>query len=258
MNELMHKRQPLSHYLLHSAAIAALGSLSACSTVKSVFAIKEETPPNGPITNPFLGYDPQSSGRAQESVVLRTKKGDRSVEVELPNRHGQMGDLVMPVSPAFKDGSRSPANIDPEADQSYKQRAPSISDREIAATLPQSSSENEGGRREVEAGLGVMPSEDGPPAADYSYLATMDQIKKLYKNARFEAALLETDQLLRAYPTDSKLYEMRGTLYERMGRMDLALRSWNQSIRLDPGNLSLKKYVERKQGRVRETASETR
>ena len=92
-----------------------------------------------------------------------------------------------------------------------------------------------------------MESEDSAPAADYSYLAALDHIKQLYKGARYEAALLEIDELVRAYPTDPKIYEMRGTLLDRLGRGDLAIKSWNQALRFDPGNQSLRRFIERKQ-----------
>jgi Flp pilus assembly protein TadD len=132
-------------------------------------------------------------------------------------------------------------------DEGYRDRAPGISDREITNSLPQGTKDAEGQRRDIENGLGLSPLEESAPAADKSYLALLDHVKQLYKTARYEAALLELDEMVRAYPTDSKLYEMRGTLFERTGRVDLALKSWNQSLRLDPENQSLRRFVERKQ-----------
>ena len=76
---------------------------SGCSTLRSVFALDGKQKNQGPIHNPFDAYYPTAS---HENIILRTKKGDRSIEVELPNGSGQMSDFVVPMSPAFQEPSR--------------------------------------------------------------------------------------------------------------------------------------------------------
>ncbi|MBC7690419.1 MAG: hypothetical protein H7222_01510 [Methylotenera sp.] len=221
-------------------------SLMGCSTLKSVFVTDTSPDRAGPIQNPFGGYD--SNDNKHENIVLRSKRGDRSVEVEIPNGNREMSDLVMPVSPNFKGESAFSGNAYGEsAPENYKDRKPGISDREITGSFPKNLPEFEGKRQEIESGLGVMTSDDNTPASDQSYLAALDHIKQLYKSARYEAGLLELDELTRLYPTDPKIYQMRGTLLDRLGRTDLALKSWNQSLRFDPGNTSLRKFIEKKQ-----------
>lgn len=226
------------------------GTCIGCSTFKSVFGRDTSGDRLPPIQNPFGDFNPNN--RSNENIVLRTKKGDRSVEVELPGGTANMTDFVVPVSPAFgssRDG-RNPASSSGTAednDDTWRARRPGLSDREITHTFPKGQREDEGDRREVESGLGLMASEDSTPDADQSYLAQMDQVKQLYKKARYEAALMEVDDMVRSYPTDPKLYQMRGTLLERVGRSDLALRSWNQALRFDPDNQSLRRFIERKQ-----------
>ncbi len=218
-----------------------------CASLKSFFAIEYEIT-RKPIANPFTDYDAKYA--KADAMILRTRKGDRAIEVELPGRIGETTDLTIPMSPTFAEHGRGLASVsgeDIEMDQRYKEKQPTFSDREIIAQMPKSSVD-EKTRFEVESGLGLTTAEDSTPdAASYSYLAAMDHIKALYKANRYEAALLEADDLVRTYPTDSKLYSMRGTLLERMGKMDLAIRSWNQALRLDPQNSSLKRYVQRKQ-----------
>ena len=53
--------------------------------------------------------------------------------------------------------------------------------------------------------------------------------------------------MIKDYPTDAKLYEMRGTVLDRMGYKDLALRSWKQSLEFKPNQLALKKVVDRRE-----------
>jgi tetratricopeptide (TPR) repeat protein len=225
------------------AAMAAL-ELSGCSSLKSVFvpdASNQEA--SGPINNPFGDHQAQQARRDPgQYMILRTKKGDRSVEVELPKSSQDMTDFVIPVSPAFKDTDRAPAS-----ESSYMQKRPGMADREIASTFPQSTPQDEGKRREVEQGLGLIPSEDDTPEQDRSYLAGIDHLKQLYRGGRFEAALIENDEMLRSYPTDPKLYEMRGTLLDRMGQNELAIRAWSQALRLNPNNQGLKRFIERRQ-----------
>ena len=217
-----------------------------CSTVKSALGVSSNSDQQPSIHNPFDQYSPQQSNN--ENIILRTKKGDRSVEVELPGGKADMTDFVLPMSPSFKEPGRTPASSgETGIDDRFKDRQPSITDREITHRLSEVPVEDEAKRREIEGGLGVSAAEESTPQADKSYLAAIDQVKQLYRISRYEAALLELDEMLRLYPTDPRLYEMRGTLLDRIGKPDLALKSWNQALRLEPSNPSLKKFVEHKQ-----------
>src|SRR4051812_45043543 len=89
---------------------AVLCLLPACSTGKSIFAVDQPTSRQVPIQNPFLGYNGNGGSGSKENIILRTKKGDRSVEVELPGGTADMTDFVIPVSPAFNEHGRSPAS----------------------------------------------------------------------------------------------------------------------------------------------------
>ncbi len=222
--------------------------LPACSATRSFLAIDNTEHESKPIQNPFGDVYGASNGAAPQTVVLRTKKGDRAVEVELPADHSAMSDLVVPLNPAF--GNRSPAEFaetgDGEDPSVLQKRPPTYTDREITARFPQGSPENIAARREVENELGVIPSEFDRPEAQTSYLAGVDHIKKLFRNARYEAAALEIENMLREYQTDPKLHEMRGTVLERLGHTELAIQSWNQSLRLNPTNESLRKFIDRK------------
>ena len=196
-----------------------------------------------PISNPFQSYHP--SERGQDTMVLRTKKGDRSVELEIPGGTHQLSDFVLPVSPHFKDSLHKGA--DAEEQSSYKNHAATPSDHEIRRDLAQASGESDEKRREIEQTLHLAPVEDNTPEeGSVSYLAKMDHIKQLYRSARFEAALLEIDDLLKHFQTDAKLYQMRGTLLDRLGRKEMAIKSWNQALKLDPKNENLRRFVDRK------------
>lgn len=244
----MKRSEGFSAFLI---AIAAAGTLTGCAATRGLLAMNStEEEEARPIQNPFGDVLPGQQAEArQQTMVFRSKKGDRSVEVEIPRSDRGVGDLTLPVAPNFRE-ERSPASQassdEGGFDESYKGRKPSPSDREIGSTFPQGAPEDEGRRREIEQDLGLAPAEDPTPQQETSYLAGIDHIKQLYRRGRYEAALLEVDEMIVKYQTDPKLYEMRGTLLERVGKPDLALKSWNQALRLEPSNAALRKLVERR------------
>ena len=234
--------------LLYAVAIPGLFPISSCS----FFGLNQKPDRRVPIENPFIeSYNPKDA--VNQGIVLRTKKGDRSIEVELPAGKGDLTDFVVPMSPHFKEtvkggtyrGGPSQSG-DSLYDDSYRETKPGYSDREIMSNMSRGTPEDEAKRREVEGDLGIMASEDEVPGRDLSYLAALDRIKQLYKLSRLEAALLEIDQLIPKYQTDNRLFKMRGTILDRLGYRDLALKSWMQSLKLNPGDRALKKLVDRR------------
>jgi hypothetical protein len=222
--------------------------LAGLLLISSCASLSNSTVKRAPIQNPFpydWGFENKANPR--ESVVLRTKKGDRAVEVEIPGSPGSFSDFTVPVSPAFSDGhpTRNPASNMNEPGPHWRDQKATYSDREITSQFSQGPLANPA-RRELESELGVLPAEDSTPIRDTSYLGAIDYVKSLFRSARYEAALLEVDELLKIYPTDPRLHQMRGTLLDRTGQSELAMRSWAEAMELDPNNLSLKKFVERK------------
>jgi hypothetical protein len=233
--------------------------LVGCASMKSWFGVNDENRVK-PISNPFYSYHAGGKTDANQTMILRTKKGDRSVEIEMPGDTQRLSDFVLPVSPAFKDtNGRQPASISGREsqegefnpiDESYKTRAASMSDHEITRSFSQGTIQDQGRQRDIEQSLNLIPNEDDNSSeGSLSYLAAVDHIKQLYKAMRYEAALLAIDDMIRLYQTDPKLYEMRGTLLERLGRRELALKSWTQALKLEPHNESLRRFIDRKQFR---------
>ena len=251
------------------AALLLVSLAGSCASMKSCFGANTNEDLRKPIHNPFGDYYTSPRSDPNQMITLRTKKGDRSIEVELPGRAAEMSDFEIPVAPAFREpGGAKTRNIASISggegvstdngdsaqqgaaltDDRYMEKAISPADREILNSLPTARPQDEAKRRDIEQGLGLMPSDDQePPAGAKSYLAALDHIKQLYRSGRYEAGLLETDDTIRLYPTDPKLHSMRGTLLDRLGKEDLALKSWNQAVRFDPSNQNLRRFVERKQ-----------
>lgn len=226
-------------------------ALSGCASMRSVLAADSSSADHKSIHNPFGDfYSTRASEPSDQQMILRTKRGDRSVEVQLPRYSGNdMTDLVIPAFPTDAPNTSSAGNAF-NPDNTYKDRAPTATDREITSRFPQGDPRDLAERTQIERGLGLKESDSGVPERDLSYLASIDHLKQLYKAGRFEAGLIETDDLLKRYPTDPKLYQMRGTLLDRLGKTDLAVISWKQALRFDPTNRSLAGFIEHKEKRA--------
>ncbi len=212
-------------------------------------AIEGEEDRSKPISNPFGTLYPQPTFENSAPVVVRSKKGDRAVEVEIPARDSEVSEWVVPVSPqvrapASAEGDRGAQAVD------YGSRRPSSVDREIQRQMPQSPAEDIAARRDLESDLGLQAVEEDLPRGDRSYLGSLDRIKNLFRERRHEAALLEVEEMMREHPTDPKLHAMRGTLLDRLGYADLARQSWNQALKFEPSNEPLRRFLERKGERV--------
>jgi len=227
-------------------------TVSGCATTKSVLGVSSGVDPdNRPITNPFGGFSSQQKSAPEQTYTLRTRKGDRTVELEVPV-DSSAADISMPLSANLKNDQYP---LQPgELDRRYEGMKPSRGDREIATTFPNGTPDEDYRRHEIEKGLGLEPS-DEPPNMDESYLSKVDVAKQLFKLGRYEASLIEIDALIQAYPTNGKLYEMRGTVLDRMGYSELAVRSWKQALEFQPSDVALRRLVERKQA-ARNIASE--
>lgn len=219
--------------------------ISACA---SNTGISEQSKP---IDNPFA----ESNWKSEEetgNITLRTRRGDQMVEVELPQKYGSS--LEVPMNPKFMTNQGSDGK---SMDLTYQDLKPTMADREIASTFSSTGNyEDAKTKRDIEMTLGLQEIDEAPEM-DQSYLAKVDVVKQLFKNHRYEASLIEIDRMIRDYPTNAKLFEMRGTVLDRMGYRDLALRSWKQSLEFNPNQMALKKIVSRREAQ-RDVASESR
>lgn len=242
---------------LFALTAALMIGFIGCSSMKTALGVHQQnTDANKPISNPFGEFYSASQKEPGQNIILRTRKGDRSIEVELPKSSQDISDLTVPIAlpggPNSKGGTNSEGDGG-KIDEKYMERKPGFADREIAATITDAQNSQTGmlgdraDRQEIESKLNLVPADNETPMQDKSYLAAIDHVKQLYNLGRFEAALLETDSLVLLYQTDAKIYQMRGTLFDRIGRAELALRSWKQALKLDPRNLSLKKFIERRE-----------
>ncbi len=237
-------------------SITCILALTSCAVLSGTPAVNEDVQT---IENPFAGYAGTRPADNQ-NITLRTRQGDHAVEVELSQ--DQASELSVPMNPKYtssrpQSGNGYASTGEDGVDRRYETQKATTADREIASTFGnKDDAVTEAKKREIEASLGLQPT-DELPNMDESYLAKIDIVKQFFHSGRYEAALIEIDRLLKAYPTNGRLYEMRGTVLDRLGYADLALRSWKQALEFQPQRISLKKLIEKRE-QQRSVASEKR
>jgi hypothetical protein len=78
-----------------------------------------------------------------------------------------------------------------------------------------------------------------------SYLLTLAKVKDLYRTRNYEIALVELVALEKQYPNDERIMSMKGSLYEKVGRRQLAREAWEAVLALNPYNLQVAEALQR-------------
>jgi hypothetical protein len=89
------------------------------------------------------------------------------------------------------------------------------------------------------------PSDGPAPTPRTSYLLTLAKVKDLYRSRNYEVALVELVSLEREYPNDERILSMKGSLYEKVGRRQLARESWEAVLAINPYNLQVAEALQR-------------
>jgi len=239
---------------LEQLLAAILLTLAGCSGARTLLALEDQEDRGKPIQNPFGAFYPTASTEGKGPMVVRSKRGDQAIEFEIPTHGAEVSEWVVPFSQEKKTDTAATETTGRE----YADRKPTSIDREIQRGMPKPPAEEMSARRELEGEMGLRPTEEDMVRGDKSYLGALDRIKGLFKQGRLEAALLESEDMLRDHPTDPRLHEMKGTLLDRLGYADLARQSWAQSLKLQPSNEPLRKFLDRRGVRQPAQSGETK
>ncbi len=82
----------------------------------------------------------------------------------------------------------------------------------------------------------AAPAAPTKPGRKQSYLVGVAQIRQLYDSRNYEIALVQLVDLEKDYPNDEKLLAMKGSIYRRLGRNNLARQAWERALALNPDN----------------------
>ena len=87
--------------------------------------------------------------------------------------------------------------------------------------------------------------ESDPDASRPSYLLGIEEVQRLFKANNYELAMVRLRQLEKAYPNDPKLLSMKGTLWAKLGRKELAREAWEQVLQQQPDNKAVLEALKR-------------
>ena len=110
-------------------------------------------------------------------------------------------------------------------------------DRDLIEEMAERSSPREPGDEATDEEQEARPGEPAPSRP--SYLLGVNEVRRLYRGGNPEVAMIRLGRLLEAYPSDARLMSMKGTLWLRLGRPELARRAWEEVLHQEPDNRSV-------------------
>lgn len=196
----------------------------------------------GTITYPFIKAPPHLGKDGQdERFIIRTVSGRTEYIVEIPQAADEYN-VTVPL--AIKDQLG-------ESDPELQAQNPQLTDRELLTKMPRPDGQLEQDRALLDRAFGVGDQE-GPGQAP-SYALGLAKIKRLYRQQRYELALIEINNLLSYYPQSDRLYKMKGSVYIKTGNLELAAKSWQRAKELAPDDRLIRKGLQRLQRRLRKS-----
>jgi hypothetical protein len=223
------------------------------------------TAPAGRIDVPsdiMRGHGPGETGSARNRYVVRMTDGDQDWEFQLPEiatayevriplrgKPGQNGGI--PVDQATLTAADKEIVGQREVDA--RLRADELPPAGAQGSDGDSGGEGGGDPREGVRPAGLRTGKRAPGAAPAgpaptprsSYLLTLAKVKDLYRSRNYEIALVELVALEREYPNDERIMSMKGSLYEKVGRRQLARESWEAVLAINPYNLQVAEALQR-------------
>ena len=185
-------------------------------------------PENKPPTPALQGaLQPAAATRAQDGrYVLRLAEHNRVWELELPESAGGY-EMRIPLdgpleSPTAADAellasaADPPAAVKPAADAK-----PGGAEKSDTAAKPT-------------AAAAVAKADAAAKIPGKSYLGTLAKVREMYASRRYELALVELVDLEASHPKDARLQAMKGSVYLKLGKAQLARESWQKALALDP------------------------
>lgn len=190
----------------------------------------------GTIVYPFYHHtQPLGNDGKDEKFVIRTIAGGTEYVVEIPHAASDY-DVEVPIAD-MENGKLA-----------YKPKNAQVSDRELIASMPKLSTATEDEKALMDKAFGT--GEAGGPRQAPSYLINIRKINNLYRQNKYEYALIEINNLLAFYPTSAKLYKMKGTVLIKLGNLSLAERAWKRASELAPLDPLIKRGLKKLKSQI--------
>jgi tetratricopeptide (TPR) repeat protein len=72
------------------------------------------------------------------------------------------------------------------------------------------------------------------------------RVQQMIYEKQFHTAIIELDKLIKERPDLAQAYAMKGTSYYLLNEMNSAVASWKESLKIDPENVELLKFLQDK------------
>lgn len=195
--------------------------------------------------------------------VVRMSDGQRDWEIEIPERQRgyqvsiPLGDDrgVQPDHYAKTGADRDLIDHRRRTDPDYEREGPYDADGDhVSDELADRERED---LDDPEVDDADRPEDDRRAEADPaptrpSYTRGLDNVQRLYETGHHEQALNHLYDLAEAYPNDERIKSMKGTLWLEMGEEGLARKFWEQVLRINEDNESVRRALRRLEGAVDE------
>ena len=188
---------------------------------------------NGTISYPFYNQARPIGKNGKfnnDRFVIRTISGSTEHVIEIPGAATEYN-VEVPIASQTSQ------------EKKYRIKNAQLTDRELVAGMPKLTGATQAERALMDRAFGV--GEKGGPKQSPSYSLGISKINGLYRNAKYELALVETNNLLQYYPTSVKLYKMKGSIYIKLSNYHLAEKAWSRAGNLAPTDPVIKKGLTR-------------
>jgi len=200
---------------------------------------------HGTIAYPFVDESkPIGRDKGEDRFVIKSSTGNAEYSIEIPGAARDY-DIMIPLAAMEAVGEGAPDGL---ANKPKDIANPASTDREIVSALPRVENRLPGDTAMMDGAFGVGAK--GGPTQSPSYTLNIAKINSLYKNRKYEYALIELNNMLGFYPNSPQLHKMKGTVLVKLQNFALAEKSWVRALDLAPEDVTLRRGLERLQQRM--------
>lgn len=264
MGQMTRHNRPRRYAVLLLAASLAL--TTACSSTPEPKKAQIVVPSTATSVSQYRG----DGSIPEESYVIRMSDGRRDWEVSFPSTANgyQVRIPLEGDSPSVGEPDSRRAGLNWESDQlsaadkelleDMRRQDPDMEregvfingenavDREADRDRASGDGDGDGdGTAQQASNKQKSRSESAPAPTRPSYLKGIAEVQELYERGKYELAMVRLGRLDEAYPNDVKILSMKGSLWLKLGRKELARKAWEQALQLDPDNEMIAGALER-------------
>jgi tetratricopeptide (TPR) repeat protein len=183
-------------------------------------------PENKPPAPALQGaLQPAAATRARDGrYVLRLAEHNRLWELELPESAGGY-EMRIPLDAPLDSPTAADAELLASAPDPSAAAKPAADAKPDATARPDTAAKPPAASAKADAAA-KLPGK--------SYLGTLAKVREMYSSRRYELALVELVDLEASHPKDARLQAMKGSVYLKLGKAQLARESWQKALALDP------------------------